>query len=275
MDRVKLLEIHEQSWFPASLRDHITDALQFVFGAARVYEPVAPRLAEAADACNASRFVDLCSGAGGPWISLHRALAPGMRCRPEIVLTDKFPNLGAFEDARKISGGALDYSADPIDAAGIPAPLIGFRTIFSSFHHFEPEEAAAILREAVEQRQGIGIFEAARRTPAAALGALLMPVAALLLVPFMRPFRFSRLVWTYLIPVIPFVLLFDGVLSCLRAYSPDELAALASRCHASDYAWSAGVLPGPLIPVAYLLGYPRATEAVDSLSEYASVAETA
>jgi hypothetical protein len=38
-----------------------------------------------------------------------------------------------------------------------------------------------------------------------------MPLAGFLTAPFIRPFRFSRLFWTYVITVIPFVLFFDGV----------------------------------------------------------------
>jgi hypothetical protein len=34
--------------------------------------------------------------------------------------------------------------------------------------------------------------------------------------PWIRPFRWSRLLWTYVVPIIPAVLLFDGIVSCLR-----------------------------------------------------------
>jgi len=72
------------------------------------------------------------------------------------------------------------------------------------------------------------------------------------MVPFIRPLRFARFVWTYLLPVIPFVLFFDGVLSCLRAYSPAELREMASRVGAKKYRWDAGRAG----VVTYLVGYP-------------------
>ena len=46
--------------------------------------------------------------------------------------------------------------------------------------------------------------------------------------PACPPFRWSRLLWTYLVPVIPLVLLFDGIVSCLRSYRPDELLKLVA-----------------------------------------------
>ncbi len=47
----------------------------------------------------------------------------------------------------------------------VPRELKGFRTMFTSFHHFPPEEARAILQNAVDAGEGIGIFEITRRAP--------------------------------------------------------------------------------------------------------------
>ena len=60
------------------------------------------------------------------------------------------------------------------------------------------------------------------------------------MVPFIRPFRWSRLIWTYLIPLNPIVLFLDGIVSCLRAYSPLELSELTRELSASGYIWEIG-----------------------------------
>ena len=39
MRRLQLIEIHEQPWFPSSLRDQATDALQFGFNLLNAYAP--------------------------------------------------------------------------------------------------------------------------------------------------------------------------------------------------------------------------------------------
>lgn len=256
MRRATLSEIHDQAWFPKNLRDLVTDALQFnlIFG--RVYHPVAPQLARAINASGSARVVDLCSGAGGPWEALHPLIESRLRGPVEICLTDKYPNLGAFDRIREISRGSIVHSSDPVDAAAIPPALSGFRTIFSSFHHFMPDEAVAILQGAVDQGQGIGIFEGAQRRPRTMITVFAMPVAALLTAPAIRPFRWSRLFWTYLVPVIPFVLWWDGMLSCMRAYSPDEYRALISRLDAPGYTWTIGEARGGFAPVMCVVGYP-------------------
>jgi hypothetical protein len=85
----------------------------------------------------------------------------------------------------------------------------------------------------------------------------LMPVFAWLLTPRIRPFRWSRVLLTYLLPVIPLVVLWDGLVSCFRTRTPEELLALTGDF--PQYIWQAGYARGPgiwLAPV-YLIGRPK------------------
>jgi hypothetical protein len=76
----------------------------------------------------------------------------------------------------------------------------------------------------------------------------------------MRPFRWSRLFWTYVIPIVPFVVLFDGVVSCLRTYRPRELREIIGKLTGSEYEWKVGEYLGMQnsMSITYLIGYPRA-----------------
>src|SRR5271157_863726 len=163
MRRVDCREIHEQVWFPQRLRDDVTDTLQFIFNAARLYQPIAARLGAAVRATESDRVLDLCSGAGGPWIWLQGMLAEQAAVPRKVTLTDQYPNLAAFRRTQEASRDAIGYCAEPIDAQKVPPGLSGFRTIFSSIHHFTPNQIAAILRDAVDRGEGIGFFEAVKR----------------------------------------------------------------------------------------------------------------
>lgn len=70
-----------------------------------------------------------------------------------------------------------------------------------------------------------------------------------------------------MIPVIPFVLWFDAILSCLRAYSPAELSQLISHLKANDYNWQIGEVTGRLAPVTFMVGYPDRHDLSPSLLE--------
>ncbi len=254
MRRFHLIEIHEQAWCPAVIRDCATDYLQHVINAANAYEPIAERLGDALAHTGATRIVDLCSGGGGPWLRLEPTLAarhPAL----EIYLTDLHRNVATGE--RLTSDRIKNYPAS-VNALRVPPELTGFRTLFTSFHHFQPNEARALLRDAVVSRSGIGIFEGTQRRPSAIVGMLFTPLLVWLLTPFIRPFRWSRLLWTYLLPVVPFVVIFDGVVSVLRSYTVAELTAFTEELSGSGYEWEVGetAAQGLRAPVTYLIGYP-------------------
>ena len=91
----------------------------------------------------------------------------------------------------------------------------------------------------------------------------LIPLAVLMVTPFIRPFRPSRLLWTYLVPVVPFIVLFDGIISCLRTYNPSELEALTAELTSENkYVWQFGEQKAEksLLPVTFLIGYPSANK---------------
>jgi hypothetical protein len=156
-----------------------------------------------------------------------------------------------------------------VNALCVPPELAGFRTLFSSFHHFKPAEARALLRDAVASRCGIGIFEGTQRRPIVMLGMLLTTLLVWLITPLIRPFRWEQLLWTYLLPVVPLVVLFDGIVSCLRTYTVTELAAFTAELSGSGYAWEVGEarVQGLLSPVTYLIGYPAIAGTVAHLRE--------
>jgi hypothetical protein len=265
MRRIQFIELHEQPWFPSSLRDDVTDAVQFGFNLFKAYDPIAPLLQtvidSAANGADSRRFiVDMCSGGGGPWLDLSRTLH-GQRAAGsadlQIWLTDKYPNLEAFQNISASSDHHITYYPESVDAMNVPVTLKGLRTMFTSFHHFSPDDARAILQNAVDAGESIGIFEITRRAPST-VGIIFVGVLLLFLhAPRIRPFRWSRLLWTYLIPIIPLVLIFDGIVSCLRTYRPQELQVIVDKLTSCEFQWQIGEIAGKRAPVTYLIGCPK------------------
>ena len=256
--RVHLFEIHEQAWLPDSLRDAVTDILQWILNLTKTYAAVEPRLRAALRHSKASQVVDLCSGAGGPWLWMQERLA-AQKMPVDVWLTDKYPNEASFQAVQRRTSHGLRYYLLPVEATRIPNDLQGFRTLFTAFHHFPPEQARALVQDAVEHREGIAIFEVPRRSIIAAVGCFLFLFGAFVAVPLIRPFRWSRFFWTYLIPLAPLILCFDGLISCLRAYSLIELSEIARIHAAQGYQWQFGEEQrGKFsIKVTYLVGFPE------------------
>ncbi len=260
--RVHAVELHELPGCPALLRRIATDYLRTVGEVFRAFEPIGPLLARAVEAHPARRIVDLCSGGAGPVVTLAESLRERAGLAPEVVLTDLHPNLDAFEWAAQRARVPVSYEREPVDALSVPERLQGVRTIFDAFHHFRPDQARGLLVDAARKRQPLLIVEATERSPKALLGMLLfVPLLVLLLTPFVRPFSVGRLLFTYLIPLAPPLIAFDGVVSCLRSYTPAELRGLAAGLEAPDYSIEVGELAARGGTLTYLLaGAPPAPQ---------------
>ena len=230
-----------------------TDFLEAITSRGDIYRPIQARIFRAIEDCGAERVVDLCSGGGGPWLSPAWRSALAEHAPLTVVLTDKFPSSALPE--RLVPG--VSSANFPVDAAHVPEALRGFRTIFSSFHHFPDPVASDVLGDAVRSGEGFAMAEVTTPTLRAFATMLLMPVFDWILTPRMRPFRWSRLLLTYLLPVIPLVVLWDGIVSCFRARTPEELLALTSDF--PHYDWQAGYARGQGIWLAsvYLIGRPK------------------
>ncbi len=254
MRRRQFFEILDQAWCPAAIRHGATDYLEAITSRADIYRPVQASIFRAVTDCGASRVVDLCSGGGGPWLSPGWRAELGRHGSLCVWLTDKFPSNAL--PARLAGDARLECVSSPVDAADVPETLTGFRTIFSSFHHFPDEVAQAVLADAVRRREGFAMAEVTSRTPRALATMFLMPLFSWVLTPGMRPFRWSRLFFTYVLPVIPFVVFFDGIVSCFRTRTPQELLDLTAPF--PQYEWTAGYARGNWLAPVYLLGQPKA-----------------
>ncbi|MBZ5608384.1 MAG: hypothetical protein LAP38_09005 [Acidobacteriia bacterium] len=214
----------------------------------------ADRIAKLLSKDDVAEIVDLGSGAGGPVVRVLKELeARGLRVR--VTLTDLFPNANAARESPSIR-----YWPEPVDATHVPSALTGTRTMFAAFHHFRPDAARRILRDALEHRRAICIFEATSRTPAAIASALLIPLLVLVLTPVVRPVSWVQILFTYLVPILPLLIFWDGLVSQLRTYSVEELEEFTRDLQSPDYRWEAGLIEIPRLPagVPYLIGRPHA-----------------
>jgi hypothetical protein len=257
MSRMHLFEFEDQPWFPRLIRAYMQDHLTFMGNlSGPAYQAFVEKLKSAMERVRQHELLDLCSGSGGPARTVVRLLhEQGLEARAR--LTDLFPNLDAYRQQEKESGGTLQGVDRSVDATNVPTELTGVRLIANGLHHFPPEGARQVLADAVAKRQGIAVIEMVNRSVFAFVGVLIGTVMVFLAAPFLRPFRFSRLVFSYVIPLVPLFLLWDGIVSCLRVYSPDELRALVSQLGETEYDWDIGTTQvGPGV-ATYLIGTPR------------------
>jgi hypothetical protein len=254
--RHHLFEFGDLPWFPQVLRDAETALL---VGAYRLLPALRRRWADKISTVltpdDPVEIVDLCSGSGGamPWI-VDELVRRGYNVH--ATLTD------LYVTPQRLSHSRLKWLAEPVDATRVPAALTGARTcvftMFSAFHHFRPDAAKAILKDAFDRHRAICIFESGTGGLLAAIGSLGMPAHVLVLMPFARPFRWANVVFTYLLPIVPLLLMWDAIVSNLRIYLPAQMQELTADLQAPDYTWEIGAIRLFGLPIGfpYLIGRP-------------------
>ena len=241
MRRAHGLELHEQEWMPETIRTALTEWLRAFWEYSRAATAIAPLLRTAILSSGAGRIVDLCSGRSGPAIPVQAELARSGVEVP-VILTDKF--------------GAIK-----IDARSVPAELTGMRTLFNSFHHVRPDEARRILEDACLGGQPIGVFEiTSREWPKVLMSFPASFIGCFLLLPRVRPVRASWWIFTWLIPVIPLVIGWDGLISHLRAYKRSEIEEMTRGLGGEEWTWEQGRVAAPRggVTINYMIGRPAA-----------------
>ncbi|MBC8047343.1 MAG: class I SAM-dependent methyltransferase [Fimbriimonadaceae bacterium] len=259
MKRIDIaFEFEDLACFPNTIRESMTDFLRYFLTAVNFYKPIIPIINEALNETATDQIIDLCSGGGGPVEKILDELKKETNKEIKILLTDKYPNKNAFEFLAKKTNAEISFSNISIDATNVPPEMKGFRTIFSGFHHFNEPLAKSVIKNAVDCNTGIGIFDGGDKNIFLIIGIILFqPIAFFLFTPFFKPFRFSRIFFTYIIPIIPLCTIWDGIISILRLYNPAELLQIAKEVENEKYIWQAGKVRNKLgMHVTYLVGYP-------------------
>jgi len=162
----------------------------------------------------------------------------------------------------------FDFVKTPVDAMDVPKELKGFRSQLVSLHHFKPHEAKLILQNSVDSNQPIAILEFTHRNLASLLMIFLSPIVVIFSAPFIKPFKLSRLFFTFIIPIIPLMILWDGTVSVLRSYKVTELEDMLMELkNGKSFNWEVGVKKGSVInccpDIMYLIGVPNKEEQFD------------
>lgn len=223
LPRVHLFEFMDLESFPASMRRRLTDCLRDVEAFTGLFNWAVPLVVRLLRGSGRRTIVDLGTGSGGPIVRLFPALVQA-GALDELCLTDLYPHPEAIAPQ-----SGLRYDTRSVDASAVPRDLHGLRVLCNSFHHMPPEQAQAVLADAHAAGEPLLVLEALNRDPFAMVAAVSVAVMAWVVVPFLRRFDVASALLWWLVPVIPVLLIWEGVVSCLRCYTRRELAQMVSK----------------------------------------------
>jgi hypothetical protein len=225
MANLRLFELADQPWMPKILRRYFYELLQVQVEA--IYQPLLPLLIDWVYSIPKDMaIIDLASGSAGPCESIVSTLrAQGWK--GSFTLSDK--QVIQYENSQ------LPFYPSPINITQSHTWPNGAFTLFTALHHLNEPQVATFLGEVVKEKRPIFIAEFTERKLSCILGMLLSPIVVAIDTARLRPFSCRRFLLTYLIPFIPIIYLWDGMVSHLRSYSVDELNEFAEKYSTKEY----------------------------------------
>ena len=259
MKRLQLMETTDTRWMPAVVRDSVTETLSLALRWGRYFHGVAPVFSRFLQETGAEQILDCASGAGEPITILVDAAVEAGLPRPDVLLTDLFPNVPAMERVVARYPQGVSCLTEPLDATRVPRSLWRpVRTYINCLHHFPPQAVAAVLADCARARAALFVLESFPRRPVRGLPILPTGPAGLVANPLLcRRQRGLKALLTFALPLVPLLAAWDLSLSVARIHEPGELMALARGAGVDGYRWEHGEVPFPGGGRAYyFLGIP-------------------
>lgn len=239
LPRLQLFEFNDSAWAPPVLRDTLVEALSRAIRWGRLMDGLVTPLARCLEAAGTSQVLDLCAGAGGPAAVLSEAMA-GRGHDVHFLMTDLFPATAPWEALCAGHPRRLGFVPEPVDATRI-SPTLGagrVRVIINALHHFPPEVARKVLRGLCEDAPGVFIAESLVRNPLSFAAMAPVGIASLLATPVLaKDRRLARALLAWFSPLALAASAWDGTVSSMRSYLPEELQEMVSGLEGWTWTW--------------------------------------
>lgn len=113
---------------------------------------------------------------------------------------------------------------------------LGVYLFVNSFHQLSVNQAKNTLKRICESGNPVVVLEGNNDSLWQIVGmTFFVPMSVIFSAPFVKPFRFSRVIFTYFVPILPFTIVIDGCIALLKLYNPSDLNELVKEL--KHYNW--------------------------------------
>ncbi len=222
-------ELEDYAWFPAILRRFQTEFIGSMVAWTHIYRPIAPLLDAMMHENNTRKMIDLCSGSAHPVLYLTQFWENAV----QIHLTDKFPTEPVLSESVPHQIIVRRTSYDVLSASFSKDTIY---SMFNAFHHFNDQEQVYILEQFEKANAPFLIVEILQPNLFEIVKiAVTTTIGQLFTAPFIAPFSWRRILFTYIIPVNLLTVTVDGIISVTKSKTATAYQQLANRVQTTDY----------------------------------------
>lgn len=226
MKRKQVFQFSNQKWYPSFLKRDMYEFMTWFVGKVNAAKPFLPVLEEVIGHTQTKTIINIDSKIGAGIETVLPLLPVGT----DVINIE----LDKFTTNKK-----------------------GTYTFINSFHQLVEKRAKYYLSQIAESGNSIAVLEGNNDSLWQVVGmTIFVPLTVILSAPFVQPFRFTRLIFTYLIPILPLITMLDGFLALFMLYNPADLDELVSTIPVKNYTWKSGKADnGRGGKIIYLIGY--------------------
>ena len=245
MRRIQLLEFEDFKWFPTIWRSTMTKLIVVIHKILGTKEVITDLLLYTREKYDFSKIVDMGSGSGGamPEVIDHFN-KENPNSKVELLLTDLHPNSKFVQSFNEEKRDNISYCTFPLDASNLAKTPKGLKMMVNSFHHMPPNIARKILSTAQSNNQPILIYEMGENilpiwvwVLTLPLGLPIVALTSILMLPFIKPLKFTDILFTWIIPLIPIFYAWDGQASSPRTYTLEDINEELLPKVENNYIW--------------------------------------
>jgi hypothetical protein len=227
MKRKQIFQFSNQKWFPSFLKRDMYEFMSWFVGKVNAAKPFLPVLEEVIGHTQTKTIINIDSKIGAGIETVLPLLPEGS----EVINVE----LEKFSTHNK-----------------------GTYTFINSFHQLDEKKAKYYLTQIADSGNSVAVLEGNNDSLWQVVGmTIFVPLTVILSAPFVQPFRITRLIFTYLIPILPVITMLDGFLALFKLYNPNDLNELVSTIPVKNYVWKSGKADnGRGGKIIYLMGYP-------------------
>jgi hypothetical protein len=236
--RWRLFEFHESPWVPRAIGESVVEVLGLTMRLGGISAALATPYRSLVTLSGARQVLELASGSGETSTHLHALARFDAGSDITLSLSDLTPRTEHWATLGERFSVPVCFVDVPVDATAVPAAIGAGRVwmLLNAFHHLEVDQATAMLERAVQSGKGVFISENFGASVLATLPCGVVGMLAALLNPLLtKRDRVLKASLTYLLPVIPLVVAWDGLVSAMRMHRPADVRAMTARWPAWEW----------------------------------------
>lgn len=223
---MRLFEFGDLKITPAIYRKYLREYLFFFYKIFGYYRLWLPYVSAFIIRTNKKVLMEHCSGDGRVLLLIESQLFGREFDEISYIQSDIRPDFFA----KKINqlNSKFHYIEKKVDATRCNDYNKHPKIFINSFHHFTREQALKILEKNLKNRNEVIILEYCRNSILGYLSMFISLPVIFVTLPFRTDTKDLPMMFlfTYALPLFPLMVLWDGIISCLRSYSNMELAKI-------------------------------------------------